>query len=57
MEMENSSLKEQFERLQAQQTEKLMRRKQKKDAEAAEKKPGSAASGAFGITDELDLKV
>ncbi|XP_071103198.1 coiled-coil domain-containing protein 13-like [Haliotis cracherodii] len=54
IEMEDPSLKEQFERLQEQQRQKLMRRKQKKETE--KEKPGTARS-AFGITDELNLKL
>lgn len=55
--IESKSLKDQFDKLQRQQQEKLLKRKQKKE----EKQPSSVKlepdGKAFGIDDNLDLKV
>ena len=53
--IENKVLKEQFDKLQKQQQEKMMKRKQMKGDKGPAQKPGT--SDAFGINDDLDLKV
>ena len=60
--IESKTLKQQFESLQKQQQEKLLRRKQKQEEKqkVRTKEPSMVstdASAAFGIDDDLDLKV
>ena len=55
--IENKALKEQFDKLQKQKQEKLLRRKQQKDEKQPATPPESKTSRAFGIEDDLDLKV
>lgn len=59
-ENDEEALKKQFEQLQLQQQQKLQKRKEKKQQEAAKQQSLEAektAASAFGVDDELDLKV
>ena len=53
--IESKTLKDQFDKLQKQQQEKMMKRKQKKEEKPSFQKP--VTNNAFGIDDNLDLKV
>jgi len=55
----DESLKNQFQILQEQQQQKLLRRKQRKEEQQRAKTASVVSSGntAFGVSDQLDLKV
>ena len=61
--IENAALKKQFESLQEQQQKKLMKRKQTQEEQKKQKtsassvKSSTASSTAFGVDDDLNLKV